>query len=293
MVGKRIESRGQADAPPLADPLAALDRARQPPPGVAAPAELTFPSRLRQGPGVRGQAAAKPVPVAQAGASRRPTASLKPVAAVAKPLAPRRHADRALRRDAEVAAPHPRRRAAAPARTRRKRRGKFTLQLSTFATAEEAARFATALPRRVRDRRRGPRQGDLLPRPLRQLRHLQGRDGGQGQLREAAQRDRPRRRALAKRAPRSRERSAALPRGARRGGRGTLPGSRLNQNSNPTFTWKTPILVSPGPGSSGHAHAEADVADRQPDQQRRDADAVAERAGPTVRRANRRRRRCR
>ena len=37
MVGKRIESRGQAEAPVLADPLAALDRAHQPPPGVAAP----------------------------------------------------------------------------------------------------------------------------------------------------------------------------------------------------------------------------------------------------------------
>ncbi|HMC94773.1 MAG TPA: hypothetical protein VKO16_08385, partial [Polyangia bacterium] len=47
MVGKRIESRGQADAPVMADPLAALDRARQPPPGVAAPDQpLTFQSTL-------------------------------------------------------------------------------------------------------------------------------------------------------------------------------------------------------------------------------------------------------
>ena len=51
MVGKRIESRGQADAAPvLQDPLAALDRAHQPPPGVAAPdPQLTFPSTLGGG----------------------------------------------------------------------------------------------------------------------------------------------------------------------------------------------------------------------------------------------------
>ena len=50
MVGKRIESRGQADAPVLQDPLAALDRAHQPPPGVAAPdPQLTFPSTLGLG----------------------------------------------------------------------------------------------------------------------------------------------------------------------------------------------------------------------------------------------------
>ena len=50
MVGKRIESRGQADAPVLQDPLAALDRAHQPPPGVAAPdPQLTFPSTLGGG----------------------------------------------------------------------------------------------------------------------------------------------------------------------------------------------------------------------------------------------------
>ena len=39
--------------------------------------------------------------------------------------------------------------------------------------------------------------------------------------------------------------------------------------------WKTPIRVSPGPGSSGQRPGQAHVADRQPDQQRRDADAVA------------------
>src|SRR6478752_4988883 len=48
MVGKRIESRGQASSPELQDPLAALDRAHAPavgPVAVAAP-QLTFPNTL-------------------------------------------------------------------------------------------------------------------------------------------------------------------------------------------------------------------------------------------------------
>ena len=52
MVGKRIESRGQADAPVLQDPLAALDRAHQPP--RAWPRRIpSSPSRARLGSGVR------------------------------------------------------------------------------------------------------------------------------------------------------------------------------------------------------------------------------------------------
>jgi len=47
MVGKRIESRGQAAAPEMQDPLAALDRAHKPASGADAPApELTFPNTL-------------------------------------------------------------------------------------------------------------------------------------------------------------------------------------------------------------------------------------------------------
>ena len=58
MVGKRIESRGQADAPVLADPLAALDRAHQPPPGVAAPdPQLTYASTLAGAPKLKGAGA--------------------------------------------------------------------------------------------------------------------------------------------------------------------------------------------------------------------------------------------
>src|SRR6187455_2273274 len=48
MVGKRIESRGQAQAPELSDPLAALDRAHALPIGAApiavATPQLTFPN---------------------------------------------------------------------------------------------------------------------------------------------------------------------------------------------------------------------------------------------------------
>src|SRR6476660_5026002 len=47
MVGKRIESRGQAAAPDLQDPLAALDRVHKPAADGDAPApQLTFPSTL-------------------------------------------------------------------------------------------------------------------------------------------------------------------------------------------------------------------------------------------------------
>src|SRR6478609_597028 len=48
MVGKRIESRGQAAAPEMQDPLAALDRAHNKPAAgaEAAAPELTFPNTL-------------------------------------------------------------------------------------------------------------------------------------------------------------------------------------------------------------------------------------------------------
>src|SRR5512138_829902 len=49
LVGKRIESRGQAASPDLQDPLAALDRAQLPAAGAAAVApapQLTFPNTL-------------------------------------------------------------------------------------------------------------------------------------------------------------------------------------------------------------------------------------------------------
>ncbi len=64
MVGKRIESRGQAEAAaPPADPLAALDRVHQPPPGVAAPEPaLTFPRTLAGSQAAAPPPKAKPTP---------------------------------------------------------------------------------------------------------------------------------------------------------------------------------------------------------------------------------------
>ena len=85
MVGKRIESRGQAASPELQDPLAALDRAHKPVAGVApAPApQLTFPNTLiappreaREGGEARVDGAG-----AEAGARapRRPSRSRRPL----------------------------------------------------------------------------------------------------------------------------------------------------------------------------------------------------------------------
>ncbi|HVV16254.1 MAG TPA: SPOR domain-containing protein [Polyangia bacterium] len=109
MVGKRIESRGQAEAAaPPADPLAALDRVHQPPPGVAAPEPaLTFPRTLA------GSQAAAPPPKA------KPAPRVLAATPVPKPVV-------------EPAAV--------------KGKGKFTLQISTFATSAEADAFAQRFP---------------------------------------------------------------------------------------------------------------------------------------------------
>jgi DedD protein len=123
MVGKRIESRGQADAPMLQDPLTALDHARQPPLGVAAPApQLTYPSTLATVPSKTKSALAHlAAPLPAKPPMVRPAAPPKPIAA-AKPVAP------------------------PPAPDPAKAKGRFTLQLSTFTTAAEADAFAEKYP---------------------------------------------------------------------------------------------------------------------------------------------------
>jgi len=135
MVGKRIESRGQAEAPQLQDPLAALDRAHQPPVGVAAPdPQLTFPSTLGGGPKVKPAAA-------HASAGLLPkvlppkAAAPKPIATAPKPLAV---APKPLAAKPAPAAPPP----ADPA----KARGKYKLQISTFATSADAEAFVQKYP---------------------------------------------------------------------------------------------------------------------------------------------------
>jgi hypothetical protein len=153
MVGKRIESRGQAASPDLQDPLAALDRAHKPVAGVApAPApQLTFQSTLIAPPSpktarpVRVAFAAtpapgpKPAPLAAAprmiapAVAAQPPKPIAPAAAPPRPIAPS---------PAAVSKPV----AVAPAADPAKTKGRFTLHLSTFATADEASAFAQRYP---------------------------------------------------------------------------------------------------------------------------------------------------
>jgi len=180
MVGKRIESRGQAQAPELSDPLAALDRAHAVP-AMSAPASaavpaavipqqpLAFPNTLMAGatapkPAVPKLAAKpvvkpaapktvalvqKPAPVVVAAPAAPKTVALvqKPApAAVSAPAAPRPLAPIVAAPAAPrplaavIAAP-----ASAPADPT-KTKGKFTLHLSTFATSEEASLFVKRYP---------------------------------------------------------------------------------------------------------------------------------------------------
>jgi DedD protein len=148
MVGKRIESRGQAEAPVLTDPLAALDRARQIPPGVAAPDQpLSFQNTLVSGAGsskARAAHLAMPAPAAKPAIAKTAPAAPRMIAAAPpkaiappppKPLAPA--APKTI-----AAAVKP---AAAPADPT-KVKGRFTLHLSTFATAADADAFAQKYP---------------------------------------------------------------------------------------------------------------------------------------------------
>lgn len=155
MVGKRIESRGQAASPELQDPLAALDRAHKPGAGAApAPApQLTFANTLIA-PTAK---AAKPAKLASAAPAVKPAplpvafkpapALAPPKPAVAAPAAPPRPlapvAAAPVKPAAPVAVSKP---VAAPAAADASRKGKFTLHLSTFATADEANAFAQRYP---------------------------------------------------------------------------------------------------------------------------------------------------
>jgi septal ring-binding cell division protein DamX len=190
MVGKRIESRGQAASPDLQDPLAALDRAHKPVAGAApAPApQLTFPNTLIAPPTLPRPKAVKIASVAPAPKPVPLAAPPKPIAPIAvapeapKPIAPAL-APKAPKPIAAVVAPKPIAAALAPkpiaaapapkpiaaavapkpivplpaASTKpiaaapadpatAKAKGKYTLHLSTFATADEANAFAQRYP---------------------------------------------------------------------------------------------------------------------------------------------------
>jgi cell division septation protein DedD len=170
MVGKRIESRGQAASPELQDPLAALDRAHTPVAGVApVPApQLTFPNTLIA-PSVRPAKATKlasvapapkpvalavaapPKPIAPAAVAPQPPKPITlPAAAPKAPAALKLAAATpapALKLAAATPTPAPKAVAAtASAADAAKGKGKFTLHLSTFASAEEANAFAQHYP---------------------------------------------------------------------------------------------------------------------------------------------------
>ena len=129
IVGKRIESRGRAAAPVVSDPLAVLDRASQPaaPAGTAPHEEVTFPSTLIGGPKGR---APKPLPVKAA----PPPAAPKPVAIAPKPIA-------AAPKPVAIA-PKPIAAAPVPLDPAKALKGKYTLQLGTLPTRDEADAFA-------------------------------------------------------------------------------------------------------------------------------------------------------
>ncbi|HET6283742.1 MAG TPA: SPOR domain-containing protein [Polyangia bacterium] len=170
IVGKRIESRGRAEAPEVQDPLAALDRVNQPagsPPATAAQTDqaLTFPKALigtspKAKPAVPAAKVATPVPVttpkapapvapasqpktltASAPAAPTPVVPLKPAPAPAKvAAAPVKVAVAPKVVAAPSSAPVPAAPVAAEAKPGAK--GKFTLQLSSFPDRTEAEAFA-------------------------------------------------------------------------------------------------------------------------------------------------------
>jgi len=186
MVGKRIESRGQAASPELQDPLAALDRVQKPAPGAApaAPPQLTFPNQLI-GSGVKAKPAAlkvaalapakpaAPKPIAAAPATppkpvvasvtvpkaivAAPAAAPKPVVAsvatpravVAAPAAAPKPVIASAAAPKLAAAPAVKSAAVAataPVADAAKSKGKFTLHLNTFTTPDDANAFAQRYP---------------------------------------------------------------------------------------------------------------------------------------------------
>ena len=141
MVGKRIESRGQADAPVLQDPLAALDRAHQPPPGVAAPdPQLTFPSTLGGAPKLKGSGAhtltSLPKVLPKAPVLAKVAPAPKPIVASKPPAVPKAIAAAKPAPDAKPA----------PTVDPAKSKGKYTLQLTTFTTSADAESFVQKYP---------------------------------------------------------------------------------------------------------------------------------------------------
>lgn len=152
IVGKRIESRGRAEAMEVQDPLAALDRAHEPSPLVAGPAapptELAFPKALAPAGNAKGTRAdrsaaiaALPKPIVPLSALPKPIAQVQAPALAPKPVAPVAALPKPVAAPKPVAIVAPPKPVAAPVDAA-KVKGKFTLQLSAFPTREEAEAFA-------------------------------------------------------------------------------------------------------------------------------------------------------
>jgi DedD protein len=164
IVGKRIESRGRADAPEISDPLAILDRVNQAPlpSAVPPPAEqnLAFPKALIGNSGVKAkpiglQPRPAPAPVAAPAAPAPRAVEAPPVKAAAPPVPA---APKPIAAAAKAPAPAPAKpvatgpvvvKAPSPAKppvpgeaAPTPAKGRFTLQLSSFPDRLEADIFA-------------------------------------------------------------------------------------------------------------------------------------------------------
>jgi DedD protein len=152
IVGKRLESRGRAEAPETQDPLAVLDRVSAAATVAGLPAKvdqgLTFPKALSSG-NAKGRAA-KPLPTPAPSASLAPPSAKAPLASTAAPAASPGARAASPVPSASKAAPAapPVVKAAPPAPSAAKSppasapKGKFTLQLSSFPDKNEAEAFA-------------------------------------------------------------------------------------------------------------------------------------------------------
>jgi cell division septation protein DedD len=161
IVGKRLESRGRAEAPEIQDPLAVLDRinAATNAQGAPAPADqaLTFPKALIGG-GPSAGRGRSPAPHAVAVAAVRPSpaaapllspapavaAPPKPIAAAAKPATPPARPATAATppKPIATAAAKPTAPPAPAAPTAPPAKGKFALQLNTFPEKSDADELA-------------------------------------------------------------------------------------------------------------------------------------------------------
>ena len=154
IVGKRIESRGRADAPEIQDPLAVLDRVNQPAPTATTPADqgLAFPKALIGTAGVKAKPLGlSPKPVAAPAPPSMPVSAKTSLASTTPsvPVVAATGSTRSIARPATAASVPATAPAARPSVAPRPfvaadptARGKFTLQLSSYPDRGDADAFA-------------------------------------------------------------------------------------------------------------------------------------------------------